>query len=1161
MTGPVIPSEVIERQFKASDPAISAWVSANAGSGKTHVLAQRVIRLLLSGCDPAKILCLTFTKAAAANMANRVLSTLAAWTALDDAALDESIRKVEGKPPPPERRLRARRLFAQALETPGGLKVQTIHAFCTSLLHQFPFEAGVAAAFEVLEDRAEKELIDRLRLEVLLEAAAAPQSPLGRALSTAIATSADTTFASIIREAIGQRAALEGWIDQAGGLDAALAELSRTLGIAPDETIESIEAAFLASPIIARSEWPALSAIFAQGSTNDQKNVERLARAQAGESAENVDAYLDIFCTQDRSPRKNILTKKLETSNPEWADLLAREQTRLGTLIERRRAAIIRDRSAALITVAHTVLQRYRAEKNRLGQLDYDDLIEKTLTLFNNAGSAWVHYKLDLGIDHVLIDEAQDTSPQQWEVILRLTDEFTAGEGARSNVRRSIFAVGDEKQSIYSFQGAAPHRFDEMRRHFARAHDAAELAFAGIQFRYSFRSAPDVLGAVDAVFERPEAFTGLSSDNVRTVHEAVRSNAPGCVELWAVEEPEPKADPTAWDAPFDTRSEQNPRVKLAQRIAAYVRNLIARGELIEDKGTWRRATPGDFLVLVRQRGGLFEAIIRALKDAEVEVAGADRLVLGEHIAVMDLMSLADALLLPEHDLALAEALKSPLFGFDDDDLFAVAYGRRGSLRAALRAKAAEKPLFANAAEQFDALAALARTRSPFAFYAELLGARGGRRAILRRLGPEANDALDEFLALALEYERRHTPSLQGFVAWLRDAETEVKRDMDIVRDEVRVMTVHGAKGLEAPIVILADTTGTPEGPYPPKLLKLASSADRDQPAPIVWAPSRKEDVEPVAEARQQAVGVVQDEHRRLLYVAMTRAADRLVVCGARGRNKLPEACWHNLVQAALTPNATRIESNGDAPPVWLWQKSDASPPEVSDVPAETPHEQTESETPRWLAEEASPSPPKEVALAPSRAGEAARGGPGRQVPSPEARAALARGLRVHRLLQVLPTIPAERRADAARIFLARPPDAPDDSEREAIIAQVMGVLADPSFASLFAPGTRAEAPITGRLARAEGPPLRISGLVDRLAVTADTVLIADFKTDRAPPERAEDVPDSYVTQLALYRAVLGRLYTDRKVRAALIYTEKPALIEIPGSALDAALTRLNVQAA
>jgi len=1161
MTGPVIPPEVIERQFKASDPATSAWVSANAGSGKTHVLAQRVIRLLLSGCDPAKILCLTFTKAAAANMANRVLSTLAAWTALDDAALDDSIRKVEGKPPPPERRLRARRLFAQALETPGGLKVQTIHAFCTSLLHQFPFEAGVAASFEVLEDRAEKELIDRLRLEVLLEAAAAPQSPLGRALSTAIATSADTTFASIIREAIGQRAALESWIDQAGGLDAALAELSRTLGIAPDETIESIEAAFLASPILARSEWPALSAIFAQGSTNDQKNVERLARAQAGESTENVEAYLDIFCTQDRSPRKNVLTKKLETSNPEWADLLAREQTRLGTLIERRRAAIIRDRSAALITVAHTVLQRYRAEKNRLGQLDYDDLIEKTLTLFNNAGSAWVHYKLDLGIDHVLIDEAQDTSPQQWEVILRLTDEFTAGEGARSHVRRSIFAVGDEKQSIYSFQGAAPHRFDEMRRHFASAHAAAELAFAGIQFRYSFRSAPDVLGAVDAVFERPEAFTGLSSDNVRTVHEAVRSNAPGCVELWAVEEPEPKADPTAWDAPFDTRSEQNPRVKLAQRIAAYVHDLIARGEPIEDKGTWRRATPGDFLVLVRQRGGLFEAIIRALKDAEVEVAGADRLVLGEHIAVMDLMSLADALLLPEHDLALAETLKSPLFGFDDDDLFAVAYGRRGSLRAALRAKAAEKPLFANAAEQFDALAALARTRSPFAFYAELLGARGGRRAILRRLGPEANDALDEFLALALDYERRHTPSLQGFVAWLRDAETEVKRDMDIVRDEVRVMTVHGAKGLEAPIVILADTTGTPEGPYPPKLLKLASSADRDRPAPIVWAPSRKEDVEPVADARQQAVGVVQDEHRRLLYVAMTRAADRLVVCGARGRNKLPEACWHNLVQAALTPNATRIESNGDAPPVWLWQKSGASPPEVSDAPAETPREQAESEAPRWLTEEASPSPPKEVALAPSRAGEAARGTPGRQVPSPEARAALARGLRVHRLLQVLPTIPAERRADAARVFLAHPPDAPDDSEREAIIAQVMGVLADPSFASLFAPGTRAEAPITGRLARTEGPPLRISGLVDRLAVTPDTVLIADFKTDRSPPERAEDVPDSYVTQLALYRAVLGRLYTDRKVRVALIYTEKPALIEIPGSALDAALTRLNVQAA
>jgi ATP-dependent helicase/nuclease subunit A len=1145
---PPIPAAVIDSQIAASDPAASAWVSANAGSGKTHVLTQRVIRLLLDGVPPAKILCLTFTKAAAANMANRVFATLGAWTALDDGALDAAVVRIEGRPPSPQRRLRARRLFAEALETPGGLKVQTIHAFCTALLHQFPFEADVAAGFEVLEEHAERELIDRLRLAVLLEAAGAPATALGRALKTAIVAAADTTFADVVREAVSERAALERWIDAAGGLAPALAALSHRLGVDPDESADDIRAALFEDAVVPRSEWPAVAAALAEGLQTDRDHAARLALALGGREPQHIDAYLQIFCTAKLEPRKNIVTKGIKARNPALAERLLAEQARVCRLLERQRALAARDRTAALVTIAHEVLARYRAEKARRGLLDYDDLIEKTLKLFANTAAAWVLYKLDLGIDHVLIDEAQDTSPQQWEVIRQLTAEFTAGHGARS-VARSIFAVGDEKQSIYSFQGAAPDQFDEMRKHFGRRLAASEMKFDLIRFEYSFRSAPDVLGAVDQVFGRREAFEGLTADRVPTVHRAVRANAPGRVEIWPLAEPAAREPIPAWDAPFDTASAESPRVRLARRIAGSVRSWIARGEPVEEDGRTRPVRPGDILVLVRQRGGLFEAIIRALKDAGVEVAGADRLVLTEHIAIMDLMALADALLLPEDDLALAEVLKSPLFGLDDDLLFALAHGRAGTLRAALRAKAGAHPLFAAAAAALDRLAIAARERTPFAFYAELLGAGEGRRRMLARLGAEAADALDEFLALALDYEGRHTPSLQGFLAWLRGARAEVKRDMEIGRNEVRVMTVHGAKGLEAPIVILADTTTRPTGPRDPRLLRLApAGALPETPAPLVWAGAKADDVPAVADARIGARLAAGHEHRRLLYVAMTRAADRLVVAGAVGAAGLPEGCWYQLVRDALAPNAVEVAADDGGEPVLRWQKSAAAPP--APAPPAAAAAAAGPDLPDWLGLAVAPAAAAPATLAPSRAhADVAAGGVA------GAADARRRGVLVHRLMQSLPDVPGEARAAAARRFLsaARPPL--PEAEVAAVLAQVFGVLDRPDFAALFAPGTRAEVPIVGRIAAAAGGMLPVAGQIDRLAVTPEAVLIADFKTDRNPPRAPEEVAEGYRRQLALYRAVLAELYPGRRIRAALLFTESAALIELPGPALDAALLR------
>jgi ATP-dependent helicase/nuclease subunit A len=1128
-----VPDAVREVQISAADPDVSAFVSANAGSGKTHVLAQRVINLLLRGVDPAKILCITFTKAAAANMANRIFGTLSAWTALDDTALDAQIGLSTGRKPDAAERTRARRLFASALETPGGLKVQTIHAFCTQLLHQFPFEANVAARFTVLDGAATTQLLEQLTLEVLLQAASQPDGTLGRALAAAIVVAADVTFMQAIGAAIMERDALNDWLARAGSVEAAMAGLSRTFGIDADDTGESIEREFFAASLIPQAQWPALIEILDAGAASDKKHIAALEAARLSSGRERIDNYLKVFCTAELAPRKNVLTKAIAQKHPDWLARLMDEQQRVCDLLRREHAVAARERTRALVTVAKSVIDRYLQEKERRALLDYDDLIDKALALFARSSAAWVLYKLDLGIDHVLIDEAQDTSPKQWEIIKTIVSEFTPG-GARPNVKRTIFAVGDEKQSIFSFQGAAPKEFDEMRRRFERQFDRPDQGWRHLRFHHSFRSGENVLGSVDRVFQPREIYLSITADEVGIPeHQPLPDAAPGLVEIWPLIKPAERSEVEGWDAPFDTLSEESPQVVLARRIAAHVKRAIAQG-----------GKAGEVLVLVRQRGPLFEAIIRALKDARVAVAGADRLVLTEHIAVMDLIALADCLLLPDDDLALACVLKSPLLGLSEDQLFALAWERKSSLRASLRARACD-PEFAATEHALAEMAGAARQLSPFGFYAHVLAAMRGRAKILARLGPEANDAIDEFLNLALDYESRETPSLQGFVNWLRAAKNEVKRDMEMVRDEVRVMTVHGAKGLEAKTVILADTTTPPKGAHPPKLLTLPDGA-------LVWATRTQDDTDAMAAARESANDAARDEYRRLLYVAMTRAAEQLIVCGCQGRSKLPEGCWYELVSEALKDHCVAEPADDGDGEVLRFRK--APQPDVEAAATVVAPAPAERSLPRWLARKAAPDPICEYSITPSDAVDEQAVAP--SAASGDRAAALLRGVLVHRLLQSLPDIPPERRAQAATTYLARAGQTLPDDDRALLAEQVMRVLEDRRFCELFGRGSRAEVPIVGRLQIA-GKTVRVSGQIDRLAVGQDFILIGDFKTNRPAPRRIADVPNAYLAQLALYRAVLAKLYPNRPIGAALIWTEVPDLMELSAEVLDAALARIK----
>ncbi|MBS9477155.1 double-strand break repair helicase AddA [Ancylobacter radicis] len=1120
-------------QGQASDPAISAWVSANAGSGKTHVLARRVIRLLMRGVPPGRILCLTYTKAAAANMANRVLDELRRWVTLDDAALDAAIIAADGGAVDAARRARARRLFAQALETPGGLKIQTIHAFCGALLHAFPFEAGVPAGFGELDEPGRKELLARVRADVVLQAAGAPASPLGRALGLLVDQVSDTGIEDIIAAIIADPQVLE----------ASEAELAEAVGLAGPIDPREVERRIVEEALLPRGSWIGLGRALIEEGGNCAKRGRGLLAADAAPPDAAADAYASVFLKEDGEAydEKQFGAAAVRARYP----LLITERDRVAPLAKLLAAARAYERSRAVLALGREAVRRYERAKAARGVLDFADLVNHARRLLASGASAWVHYKLDQGIDHVLLDEAQDTSPEQWEVIRPLVAEFFAGEGARAEplgLPRSLFVVGDEKQSIFSFQGADPRRFDTVRREFERAGGAN---FRHIPLKHSFRSAPGILAAVDEVFAQESAHRGLSADNARPLHEAIHASLPALVELWEPEAPSAAVDIDAWQRPLDAPAADNPKARLAVNIARHIAARIAQRFPLSGRHGARAARPGDFLILVRRRDSLFEAIIRELKQAHVPVAGADRLVVAEHIAVMDLMALGDALLSRDDELALACALKSPLFGFDDDDLMELCPERTRRLEEALVARAEENPKWAGAAARLARLRVEARRLRPFDFYARVLGRERGRAAMLARLGPEAADALDEMLALARAYESVEAPSLAGFLAFLRRGGAEAKRDMEAGRDEVRVMTVHGAKGLEAPYVILADTTSGPMTRRSAGLVRIETADGRRL---AVHAPSKKRDTPAIAAARQKEDDAQQDEYRRLLYVALTRAESALVLCGADPAKARPAECWYNLVHDALAPDAVEHPAVGFAGTVRRWRAQDVPAPDLSPAPVSTALSAgaEESELARRLARPPTGAPAPRPSVRPSSAAPVASADRAGMA------AARERGELLHRLMAGLAEVPAPERAAPGRRLLAAASDLPE-AAREALLAEVLAVLDLPELAPLFGPGGHAEVPIVGTLEDGTA----VSGRIDRLAVLPGRVLVADFKTDRHVPQRAADLPAAHVRQVALYARLLGKLFPGKEIAAILVYTAGPRAHLLEPAALAAAGDRVT----
>ncbi len=1148
-------------QARAADPASCAWVSANAGTGKTHVLVTRVLRLLLAGTHPEKILCLTFTKAAAAEMSKRVFGRLAEWVTLADDKLDEVLQKTTGRKASNEERKRARMLFAAAVETPGGFKVQTIHAFCERLLQRFPIEAGVTPGFNILDESLARTLRREAIDQVLAEVTRETSSPLGRALRAAVAYATGERFDDIVSEALDARE----WFALADE-EATRRAYCRHFGIPAHATRESVANAL--SDVTTNAMLESLHGILAAGSASEiELALDLRAALSAASPGQRAGALRKAFLTNDGTPRKRIMTKGTAAAFPREDAASKLLQDKILTFDQQEKGLRLIEATMALLTIARAADRAYKALKARRAALDYDDLIERTNVLLRAGGSAeWVLYKLDSGLEHILVDESQDTSPAQWQIVEALAKEFFAGRGAHEAVR-TLFAVGDEKQSIYSFQGAAPEMFGVKGSEFKALAESSGIDWSPITLDMSWRSTEPVLAAVDGLFAGEAQVPGV----IGIRHMVKRLGQAGLVELWPLEpyEEVPAAD--VWSAEEEAVAVP-PAVRLANRIADAIKGWLERKEILASEG--RPITAGDILILVRKRQPFAAPMVAALKARDIPVAGADRITLLEQIAVQDLTALGDFLTLPEDDLALAAVLKSPIFGFDDDDLLALAPGRKGTLWKALLDGANLKPAYAEAAETLKRWRRAADYAPPFEFYAALLDGGGVRMKLLSRLGPDAADAIDEFLNLALTYDDGAPPSLTGFLHWLREDVREIKRDMEHGRDEVRVMTVHGAKGLEAPIVFLPDTCGAASaGRARGGTMALAGpSPFPGVEAPLVWTIKGCGNLAAIAAAKRALAEAERDEHNRILYVAMTRARDRLYVAGFEGKNGPMRGSWYELIEQGL--RGALEDARGDDGQVLRRRASaqSAKPEPASRVLGAG---RAAAPLPDWAKRSAPREAQLSVPLAPSRLAAYEQDEAGEPMPKETRRDSLAepappapsapggdarflRGTITHALLEHLPGLAPERRPAAAKAFVAARGRGLTRGQQARIVDETLAVLSDPTFAPLFAAQSRAEVPIVALLPRprGSGPPLKLTGQIDRLAELEGEVLIIDFKTNRVAPRRAVDVAEVYLLQLAAYRLAVSEIYPGKRVRAALLWTDGPKIMEIPSDVLDAHATRL-----
>ncbi len=1095
------------QQRMASNPENSVWVEASAGTGKTKVLSDRVLRLLLNGVSPSRILCLTYTKAAAVEMSNRIAEKLSKWAVAKDEKLVKELSNLLGEKIKEDNKLllKARRLFALLLDTPGGVKIQTIHSFCQEVLKRFPLEAKISPYFEVMDDRSAKDALDNIKKSMLNDDISRDVS---EALTYLTTVSNEYMFPQIMESITNQRNMIEDCLQKYSSIDEMIEKTAESLNIEQDLTLEKIKEQFWEN--LDRDKLAIIIKALDCGTETTAKKAVDLAKAR---DEKDFEAFLNIFLTNGQ-PRKRFLVKQSIMSVPDAEKYCDDFMKTAVDVLEKIRLLNLFLSTKAVLTLAGEMLERYHQYKKNHSKLDYNDLIVITKKLFESPKVAdWILYKLDGGIDNVLIDEAQDTSPEQWSIVKSITKEFFSGEGNHEK-KPTIFVVGDRKQSIYSFQGADPAEFEKMHEYFETEADN----FKTVNMEVSFRSTAAILDTVNAVFDFEKAKAGVVKEGTNIAHTPSRIGDGGKVELWELAEPEEDDNSDKiWLPPVEKVGSISSSARLANKIAETIKNKVLSGELLQSKG--RQLNYGDFLILVQRRNSFVEEMVRACKNIGVNVAGVDKIKLQEQIAVNDLIALAKFVLLPEDDLNFACLLKSPLVAISEDDLFELCFDRKN---LSLWDRVCSNSKYIQKAERLKELINLSKEMRPFEWFCFVLSNLGGRKKFVERLGKDCEDAIDEFVNLTLDFEREHIPSLQGFVEWFEADDVEIKRDLEQNdNNAVRIMTVHGSKGLQAPIVILPDTV---------RVKGVSKDAKWFRDDNLLLYPLNKDGyVNKCCDLVENEKKLSLEEYHRLLYVALTRAEDCLCVCGYKKKNKPNEESWYEIFKEAFS----KIGIDVDGGKVYNVEQL----VETAKVEAEK-EEKTEIIFPKWLKEEPQNEGLLAKPLTPSHQDESKVCAVSPLAENNDGKL-YARGKLIHKMLQFLPMVKQEKRNNLIDVFLSKQNENFSDREKEIIKNEVMNLLNNPEFAPLFSQNSVAEVSLMGLA----GEHI-ISGQIDRLVECDDKVMIVDYKTNRPAAKNINDVPKAYIKQMKSYKDLIKQIYPNKKIEVYILWTNTTTIMKL-----------------
>lgn len=1135
-------------QRRASDPQSSSWVGASAGSGKTKVLTDRILRLMLpekngySGTNPQKILALTFTKAGANEMALRIQERLSEWVTITDQDLESNLKNLLGYKATDGQKQIARKLFAEVVDTPGGLKIMTIHSFCQSILGRFPLEAGLSPNFLPIEEPQAKKLLRQSRDTVLRQAKNEKGSPLDEAIKHLATVQNEEQFDTLLNNFVSERGQVQNILEKNFGIDGLYTALCQNFGITPGQNEQ--EYLYQISDNSQLNDSALREACSVLAENGGKQDIERSIIIQEWldlSQEEKVRAYSSYkfayLKKTDGEILKNLAVKKIVQNYPKILETLETEAQRILSIEDDlksiRTAFLTRD----LFIVGSEILNQYDALKNDINALDFNDLILHTLNLLKGKTTnlnglnvaPWIRFKLDQGIDHILVDEAQDTNPEQWEIIDALCDDFFQDE----DENRTLFVVGDDKQSIFSFQRASPEKFYSMKKWFSQKIQESRKSFQPVDFNISFRSVPAVLDLVDSVFS--DLDVSQFSKNQEIVHQSYRYKQEGLVELWPVFESEKKEEFDPWQAPLEISESSSGATKMAEHVGETIKKWLDQKE--ELKSYNRPIEAGDIMILVRSRTAFLDQLVRSLKTRNIPVTGVDRMILNDQLVVQDLCAAAQFALLPNDDLNLAGLLKSPFIGWGEERLYDITYDRKESLWAALKNSGHYSVI-----DWLKTLIPLSGRLKPYDFFSYVIQTPcpahdiSGLHAIKSRLGAECMDSIDEFLSSALDFENDSVPTLQSFIQSQQSNDNEIKRQLEEEGESVRIMTVHSAKGLQAPIVILPDTIRTSSSIKPERIL-WPDKSDADVP---YFFPQSREVPQICTRAAENLSTQQTMEYRRLLYVALTRAEEKLYIGGYKAAKDPIDDSWYNYVERGfqkLEGVKTEETENG----LLLRFTNPATDKPDREHKNKEKIEESIVIQPDWLFNPMPEEPYPPRPLMPSRPSNSDVVFISPLQGDNDYR--FVRGNITHKLLEILPDIPADRRKSAAEKFINGYSDLISTKIQNGILNETMKVLDDPVFSKIFGAGSMAEVSVTGLV---EDRNL-VSGQIDRLLVTDTEVFIIDYKTNRPSPDSLKDVPEIYKDQMKSYRDIIRKIYPKHTIRTALIWTDGPTLMEIPDS--------------